>query len=551
MEQKRLVLWVLFFGSLFLLMMNWTQHQAQLAQREQPGASSPSVSGGVPAAASSLAQISGAASTAAGAAVLPGQAATPTQASQASVPSNEQQWTLHNDLVRVSVSSTGGDVVRVELLHYPDEQDAKRPARVLDRQEFQYVAQTGLVGGSFPNHLSQFHLQDGMSPQPDSLTLESETQGGLRLIKHFRLRPDDYRLEIDHEVVNVGGAPVQAQLYTQLTRSNKKTASANFAYSTYLGAAFYTQEHKYQKLSFDDILKGVQPKERTASDGWVAMVQQYFVSTWLLPPAQREYFAHALPGAISAVGGLMALPQVEAGSSVRVDATLYSGPIDERKLEDIATGLGATKDYGIFTILAKPLFWVLAFFHDWLKNWGWAIVALTVSIKLLFFPLTAASYRSMARMKAIAPRLTELREKYRDEPQQMNAEMMRIYREEKINPLGGCLPILIQIPVFIALYNVLLLSVEMRNQPWVGWIHDLAVRDPYYILPVLMTLTTVLQIKLNPTPPDPMQARLMWIMPLAFSVTFFLFPSGMVIYWLTNNLLSIAQQWAINRKLKV
>jgi YidC/Oxa1 family membrane protein insertase len=288
-----------------------------------------------------------------------------------------------------------------------------------------------------------------------------------------------------------------------------------------------------------------------ADNGWIAMVQHYFASAWLIAAGGRDFVTAKLGENQYAIAMLVKLGALAPGATLVHDATLFAGPQEEKKLEAMAPGLELVKDYGYFTILAKPLYWLLDRLYGVLGNWGWAIVALVVLLKIAFYWLNAAAYRSMAKMKAINPRVMELRERYKDKPQQMQQEMMRIYREEKVNPLGGCLPILVQIPFFIALYWVLLSSVEMRNAPWIGWIQDLSAMDPYYVLPLLMTGSTLFQTWLNPTPPDPVQAKMMWIMPLVFSVMFFVFPAGLVLYWLTNNLLSIAQQWFINRQLGV
>jgi len=292
--------------------------------------------------------------------------------------------------------------------------------------------------------------------------------------------------------------------------------------------------------------------EKQSQDGYVAMVQHYFASAWWLPNnLQRDLFARKIDNNLYAVGMIAALPSLEAGKSQTLAAHLFIGPQEEHNLEALYPGLELVKDYGWLTILAKPLFWLLDQLNDQLHNWGWSIVALVFLLKIAFYWLNAQAYRSMGKMKAINPRIMEMRERLKDNPQQMQSEMMRIYREEKVNPMGGCLPIAIQIPVFIALYWVLLSTVEMRNAPWIGWVNDLAAPDPFFILPVLMTLSTMLQTWLNPTPPDPIQAKMMWIMPLAFSVMFFFFPAGLVLYWLTNNILSIAQQWMINKQLGV
>ena len=315
------------------------------------------------------------------------------------------------------------------------------------------------------------------------------------------------------------------------------------------------------KVEFKNIEKrrdGAKPDHDVSADnGWVAMVQHYFASAWLLGASSderrpREFFTRKIPDTnLYSVGMLVPLGTVDAGTTKAVDARLFVGPQEEEKLEKIAPGLELVKDYGWFTILAKPLFWLLHELHKLMGNWGWAIVALVVLLKIAFYWLNASAYRSMAKMKAINPRVMELRERYKDKPQQMQQEMMRIYREEKVNPLGGCLPIFVQMPFFIALYWVLLSTVEMRHAPWIGWITDLSARDPYFILPLLMTASQLFQTWLNPRPPDPVQAKMMWIMPLVFSVMFFFFPAGLVLYWLTNNLLSIAQQYVINKRLGV
>jgi YidC/Oxa1 family membrane protein insertase len=290
-----------------------------------------------------------------------------------------------------------------------------------------------------------------------------------------------------------------------------------------------------------------------ASDnGWVAMVQHYFTSAWMLPAGQaREFRTAKVSDNLYSVALVSSLGEVAPGASKAQAATLYIGPQEEYRLASLAPGLELVKDYGWLTILSKPLFWLLTQLHAFIGNWGWAIVALVVVLKIAFYWLNAKAYASMAKMKAVNPKVMEMRARLKDKPQQMQQEMMRIYREEKVNPLGGCLPIVVQMPFFIALYWVLLSSVEMRNAPWIGWIHDLAAVDPYYILPVLMTASSMFQVWLNPTPPDPVQAKMMWIMPLAFGVMFFFFPAGLVLYWLTNNILSIAQQWFINKRLGV
>ncbi|MDU7588054.1 MAG: membrane protein insertase YidC, partial [Acidovorax sp.] len=332
---------------------------------------------------------------------------------------------------------------------------------------------------------------------------------------------------------------------------NKPAGESSF-YSTFTGPAVYTEAKKYQKVEFKDIENGKAEIDKSSSNGYVAMVQHYFATAWLLGDGvQRDNFVRKVDTNLYSVGMITPLGEIAPGQSKAVDARLFAGPQIETLLEKLAPGLELVKDYGWLTILAKPLYWLLDQLHKVLGNWGWSIVALVFLLKIAFYWLNAKAYASMAKMKAINPRIMEMRERLKDKPQQMQQEMMRIYREEKVNPMGGCLPIMIQIPVFIALYWVLLSSVEMRNAPWIGWIKDLSSPDPFFILPLLMTLSSLLQTALNPAPPDPMQAKMMWLMPLMFSVMFFFFPAGLVLYWLTNNILSIAQQWIINTRMGV
>ena len=342
------------------------------------------------------------------------------------------------------------------------------------------------------------------------------------------------------------------QLYMQIVRDGNKPPGESSFYSTFTGPAVYTDAKKYQKIDFSDIEKGKADFVKESPNGYIAMVQHYFASAWLLADGvQRDLFARKVDTNLYAVGMITNAGQVAPGSTKSIDARFFVGPQAEKTLEAVAPGLELVKDYGIFTIISKPLYWLLDKLHGILGNWGWAIVALVVLLKAAFYWLNAKAYASMAKMKAINPKIMEMRERLKDKPQEMQQEMMRIYKTEKVNPMGGCFPIVIQIPVFIALYWVLLSSVEMRHAPWIGWIQDLSAPDPWFILPVIMTATSLFQTWLNPTPPDPMQAKLMWIMPLAFSVMFIFFPAGLVLYWITNNVLSIAQQWFINKRLGV
>jgi YidC/Oxa1 family membrane protein insertase len=473
-----------------------------------------------------------------------------------------EKVTIQTDVLKLTLDSEGGSVVKAEFTKHLDMFDkAKNFVLLDDNKDRVYLAQTGLIageaGGSFPTHKTVMTIMPGERSLKDGenelvIRFESPEVGGLKLLKTFTLKRGSYAIDVKHEVVNVGASATSAQLYLQLVRDGNKPPGESSFYFTFTGPAIYTEAKKYQKVEFSDIEKGKVDIEKAATNGYVAMVQHYFASAWILGDGiNRDLFMRKVDTNLYATGMITPLGSIAPGSSKTVDSKFFTGPQEEKVLEALAPGLELVKDYGWLTILAKPLYWLLDKLHSFINNWGWSIVALVVLLKAAFYWLNAKAYASMAKMKAVNPKITEMRERLKDNPQQMQQEMMRIYREEKVNPMGGCFPIMIQIPVFIALYWVLLSSVEMRNAPWVLWIHDLSSPDPFYILPLIMTLTTVLQTALNPVPPDPMQAKLMWFMPLAFSVMFFFFPAGLVLYWITNNILSIAQQWAINTRMGV
>jgi YidC/Oxa1 family membrane protein insertase len=377
----------------------------------------------------------------------------------------------------------------------------------------------------------------------------------VRATKIYRFHRHSYLIEVDHEIVGDGAGTVQPYLYFQFVRDGQAPPGDSRMAPTFTGVGVYTSKDKFQKVSFEDIAKGKLPYPRNTSDGWIAIIQHYFLSAWL-PAAgvPREFFTKRLADNLYSAGVIVSAAAVEPGKSVRVGMGLYSGPQDQERLQELAAtsapGLDLAIDYGWLTVIAYPLFWVLAWLHKLVGNWGFAIILLTILIKLAFYPLSTASYRSMAKMKVLAPKLQRLKEQYGDDRQRLHQAMMDLYKTEKINPLGGCLPIVVQIPVFIALYWVLLSSIELRQAPFVLWIHDLSKPDPYYILPILMGISMILQSRLSPTPPDPIQARMMQLMPIIFSVFFFFFPAGLVLYWLVNNIISIAQQWYITRGLE-
>ena len=507
---------------------------------------------------------------AAGPNALPGTAAVPVAPGAAASAAAGEQVNVETDLYKATIDSTGATLVHLELKAYPDAIDPSRPVTLFDQSASrQYLAQTGLINPApgaalLPRHLSAFSVLPGERSLKDGanelvVRFESPEIGGAKLVKTYTFRRGDYTIGVQHELTNVSGAPMTPQLYLQLLRDGtppegQSTSMFSSTGFTYTGPAIYTDAKKFQKVDFKEIDKrgnGAAEHERTSTDGWVAMIQHYFTSAWLLPAGTQRDFVTGKVGNDYTVAMVQPLGTVAPGATVTHQATLYAGPQDEKKLEKIAPGLELVKDYGHLTVIAKPLFWLLDHLHGLLGNWGWSIIALVVLLKILFYWLNASAYRSQAKMRAVNPRIMEMRERLKDKPQEMQQEMMRIYREEKINPLGGCLPIVVQMPFFIALYWVLLASVEMRGAPWLGWIHDLSAKDPLFILPALMTASSLLQVALGPKAPDPVQARMMWIMPLAFSFMFFFFPSGLVLYWLTNNLLSIAQQWFINKRLGV
>lgn len=557
---RRSILWVIFGLSMILLWDRWQIHNGNAptffpssasSQSAQAPAAAPAAS---PAAGSGLPSATGLGSATSG---LPGEAPGGAPAAVA------QRHEVSTDVFRLVFNSEGGSLVGAELLRHAEatrssNDQTERPFTLLTQDGSRiYVAQSGLIGGSFPTHKTPMRLVDGPTALADGqdelkVRFESEPVGGVVLAKTYTLVRGRYDIAVEHEVINQSEQTINPQLYVQLVRDGGKVANETPFYSTFTGPAVYTDAQKYQKVEFGDIDKNKASFERSASDGYVAMVQHYFASAWVLGEGLlRENFVRRVDNNMYAAGAITPLPALAPGERQVTQALLFVGPQEEKVLETITPGLELVKDYGWLTILAKPLYWLLEKIHGFVGNWGWAIVLLVVLIKAAFYWLNASAYRSMAKMKKINPRIMEMRERLKNNPQAMQQEMMKMYREEKVNPLGGCFPILIQIPVFIALYWVLLSSVEMRNAPWIGWITDLSSPDPWYILPLVMAITTVIQTALNPLPPDPLQAKLMWFMPLAFSVMFFFFPAGLVLYWITNNILTIVQQAYINHNLGV
>ena len=470
---------------------------------------------------------------------------------------------VRTDLLVVDIDTLGATLKRVELLKHKEAKDSAKNL-VLLGPDHRYEAQSGLTIEGGPNHhtLWQTNAKSSvLSDGQETLEVQLTAQGasGLAVTKLYRFKRNSYVIDVAFEVRNGGAAAVAPAAYFQLTHDGKSSADANavaetFGAQSFNGFAVYTEEKKFQKVQLTDVEKAKTDAEKAkldyvkqSNDGWLAYVQHYFVAGWI--PSAKAARSYEVLKRDDLYAGFVRLPMgaIEPGASASVVVPLYAGPQEQSRLAAIAPGFDLVVDYGWLTVIAWPLFWLLDRFHDLSGNWGVAIILLTVTIKLVFFPLSAASYRSMAKMKLITPRMTKIREMYEHDRAKMNQAMMELYKTEKINPLGGCFPILVQIPVFIALYWVLLAAIELRHAPFALWIRDLSALDPYYVLPVLMTVTMVIQTRLNPVPPDPVQAKVMQFMPYIFSVFFFFFPAGLVLYWLVNNILSIAQQWQIQR----
>ncbi len=453
------------------------------------------------------------------------------------------------DNFRVEINTLGGDIQRVELLKHKDSDDKNKSLVLLQRQENHiYVAQTGLIGEGLPTHQTLFtSAADKYSLNEGAETLVVRLVASPAVSKVLTFHRDSYLIDVSYEIENLGAAPLSTSAYFQLVRDEGLPSGASKLVPTYTGPAIYTDKEKFQKIEFSSIEKNKANLPQNAESGWVAMLQHYFVAAWLPETkGKREYYAKSLGNKEFSIGAILPVATIAPGQKVSVGASLYVGPATS-KLDNIAPGLGLTVDYGWLTIIATPLFWLLTQIHGLVQNWGVAIIVLTVLIKLAFFPLSAASYRSMARMRIVAPKLEKIKQQFSDDREKLNRAMMELYKTEKINPLGGCLPMLIQIPVFISLYWAILSSVELRHAPFIGWITDLSAADPFYVLPAIMGISMIIQSKLSPAPPDPLQAKLMQFMPIMFSVVFFFFPAGLVLYSVVNNVLSITQQWYITR----
>ncbi|HID48608.1 MAG TPA: membrane protein insertase YidC [Chromatiales bacterium] len=555
MDTQRLIL-VLALG--LILYMIWDKWQIETAPRPtettrvEPAASATPV----PDASLDVPEAAAVPQTKAGAPGVP-------QAAKQELLRSGERISVKTDVFHAEIDTVGGDLRIVDLLRYPIKpQEPDKPFRLMnDTLPHLFIAQSGFASKrpaadgaltAAPNHYTVYQASRKayqLSEGEDALTVELvwNSPDGVRFTKRYRFGRDSYLVTVDTLVENRGRQPWRGNLYQQFQRSKEEVSIGIGHIYTYTGGVIYTPEDKYQKISFGDMED--ENLGLNVTGGWQAFIQHYFLGAWVPPGDQPfTFYSRKLPQdrfvlGMTAVNEL----RVEPGSRQVLSNRLYVGPKVQSVLEEIAPGLELTVDYGMLTIIAKPLFWLLEKFHALVGNWGWAIILLTMLIKAVFYKLSETSYKSMANMRKVTPRMQALKERFGSDRQKLNQAMMELYKKEKINPMGGCLPILVQIPVFIALYWVLLESVELRQAPWILWIQDLSAKDPYFVLPILMGLSMFIQQKLNPTPVDPIQAKVMMALPLVFTVFFLFFPSGLVLYWVVNNTLSIAQQWYITR----
>ena len=565
MDIKRGLLWMVFLFSVLTLYSQWNIYNGKppLFGPPPPSAST--------AAASASANGSKPAGTTPAVTAAPG-AMTTASASPTEAPFKSEDVTITTDVFKATFDTAGAKLKRLELLQYQEtkaewlgdvvmdkihgvQEQKDRPNVVIfdSTADRTYLAETGLTDAGLPGIDSGYTVRPGdrTLANGDSVQLVFDAEkNGVKLTKTFTFRRGQYAIDVKHDVTNNTAAAIAPTLDLRLVRDGTLPKNPRFAPNPYTGPAAYTESEHFQKQAFEDITKGKNAWPKQANDGWVAMIQHFFVSTFV-PAANtpRELYSKALGNNLFAVGSMQHFPSIAPGATGSIDTTLYSGPQDTAALDKISSTLSLTRDYGMFKLVAQPIFLIMDQIHKLIGNWGWTIIAFTVLMKIVLYPLAAASFRSMAKTKQLQPKMTSIRERHKDDPQKMNQAMMELYKTEKINPLGGCLPLLVQMPIFIALYSVLSASVETRDAAWIGWVHDLSTPDPYSILPLIMAVAMFFQTRLSPAPPDPTQAKVMMFMPIAFSVMFFMFPSGVVLYYVVNTVLSIAQQQFINKRL--
>ncbi|MGD8514471.1 MAG: membrane protein insertase YidC [Granulosicoccaceae bacterium] len=538
MEKFRTLLYISLALVLFLIWQAWERDYGQLAQPEPAKAVSPQAvpSEDLPTAPA----VTGAATA------IEGVQRPPIEAPQS------KRIHVTTDVFDIEIDTMGGDLRKVDLVKYPVSVDTPdQPFRLMtDEQANLFISQSGLLGDNAPKHTAVYQstadsyaMRDGEDTL--AVTLEWRGENGVKIEKVYTFTRGKYDIDVEYRVHNSGNAAWNGRFYRQLKRAYAERES-KFLY-TFTGAVVSSPEEPYEKFDFDDMRD--KNLARDIKGGWVAMIQHYFIAAWTGDEGQANHVYTKATANDQFVVGMVANPtQVAAGQTATIKAKMFVGPKLQNELEALAPHLELTVDYGWLTVLAKPIYWLMKQIHGLLGNWGWSIIILTLLIKLVFYKLSETSYRSMARMRKMQPRLQQLKERFGDDKQGMQQAMMKLYKEEKINPFGGCLPILIQIPVFIALYWVLLESVELRQAPFVLWIKDLSTPDPYFVLPIVMGVTMILQQKLNPSPLDEMQKKIMMMLPIMFTVFFLFFPAGLVLYWTANNILSIAQQWVITKR---
>ena len=547
MDTQRLILFFVFVFSTFMLVEGWQRDQkpqTPTTQSASQGGGKTDVTpgaGGIPVPQAPTTSVP----------ATPTAGATPV----AAVAAGGQIIKVETDALLVDISTKGGDIRRLEFKQHKGTLDkSKNFVLFQSNADSTYIAQSGLIGQEgLPDHRTtysassrEYKLGDGS--QKLEVRLTAPEVNGVKVEQVYTFTRGSYSIDVSYDITNGAEKALQPHGYFQLVRDRKPPDGDSAMLPTYTGLAVFTKGEKFQKVAFDDVDKGKMPYSKTSQDeGWVAIIQHYFLSAFLpKDKTPREFYTKKLDGGLYTAGVVITGAAIPAGGRATLSTLLYAGPQDTQTLEKLAPGLDLVVDFGILTVIAVPLFMVLTWIQGLVENWGIAIILLTVLIKALFYPLQAASYKAMAKMKVIAPKMQQLKERYGDDRQRMQKAMMELYQKEKVNPMAGCLPIIVQMPVFIALYWVILASVELRHAPFYGWISDLSAIDPWYILPVLMGASMIIQTRLNPEPPDPIQAKVMKIMPIAFSVFFFFFPAGLVLYWLVNNVLSIAQQWQIN-----
>ncbi len=466
---------------------------------------------------------------------------------------------IQTDVFQATIDTQGGNIVQLALPKYPKSiETPQQPVLLFNSDPLTlYQAQSGLIGEAGPDTQAGQALFTAEKPQytmannQDQLAarLQWTSPAGVKVSKTFLFQRGNYAISVQYQIENNSKQPWAGQLYAQLKRKPEHTSNSIFSLHTFQGAAYSTTEQAYEKLSFGKMDK--QNLDQVGQGGWVAMQQRYFLSSWIPPQGQTShYYSRTSPNQEYSIGYVGPVIHVAPGSSATANAMLYAGPEVTDTLKNLAPRLDLTIDYGWLWPISKAIFWVMKTIYNFVGNWGWAIVLVTLLIKIIFYKLSETSYRSMARIRKLTPKIEAIKDRYGNDRQKMSQATMEMYKKEKVNPLSGCLPILIQIPFFIALYYVLIESVELRQAPFIFWIQDLSSRDPYFVLPVLMGISMFLQQRLNPPPPDPMQAKLMMFLPVVFTAFFIAFPAGLVLYWLVNNCLSALQQWYINRQIE-